>query len=256
MKEIFNSDDLVAALDLPDTCRLNLRIPKKLLLENAVFSPADRKAISEGVVALFWLATLKPTTIGVPAYRESARDYQEIAVLHLSLRPQARIGRMVERVHRSVPYPVLLLTEQADCTQLSAVHIRRALQDPSRTVLDGKVVTVGSITDPDAPFLLDFRGSLALGNQRRMHMHQLYQSWIDALLALQTARILGNFSICATPERAREREEALREVARIGSMMTRLRSAARREKQIARQVQLNDELAQAQRELEMWKRRL
>ena len=58
------------------------------------------------------MAALKPTTIGVPAYRDEAREYLEIAVLHLTLRAGAKPPRLIEFIHRAVPYPVLLLAER------------------------------------------------------------------------------------------------------------------------------------------------
>ena len=88
-------------------------MPKKLLLENGAPTAADKRHINEGIEEVLWLAALKPTTIGVPEYRDDVREYLEIAVLRLTLRPTtARPARLVELVHRAVPYPVLLLTEQ------------------------------------------------------------------------------------------------------------------------------------------------
>lgn len=46
--------------------------------------------INEGIEELFWLAAVKPTTIGVPEYRDDAGEYLEIAVLRLSLRTGAK----------------------------------------------------------------------------------------------------------------------------------------------------------------------
>ncbi len=104
---------------------MNQRVPKKLLLENGAPTAADKRIINEGIEELLWLAALKPTTIGVPEYRDGVREYVEIAVLRLSLRAAAKTRRLVELVHRAVPYPVLLLTEQADHDAppgLSAAH--------------------------------------------------------------------------------------------------------------------------------------
>jgi hypothetical protein len=58
--------DLLAALELPDGCRVDQRVPKKLLLENGAPTAADKRLISDGIEELLWLAALKPTTIGVP----------------------------------------------------------------------------------------------------------------------------------------------------------------------------------------------
>ena len=78
-----NGDTLIEALDLPASSRVDQRIPKKLLLENGAPTAADKRLINDGIEELVWLAALKPTTIGVPEYRDDVREYLEIAVLRL-----------------------------------------------------------------------------------------------------------------------------------------------------------------------------
>src|SRR5882724_11995828 len=112
-------EHLIMALDLPAASRVDQRVPKKLLLENGAPTAADRRSINEGIEELLWVAALKPTTIGVPVYRDDAREYLEIAVLRLTLRGGTKATRLVELVHRAVPYPVLLLTEHSEQPGLS-----------------------------------------------------------------------------------------------------------------------------------------
>ena len=137
-----NGDTLIDALDLPASSRVNQRVPKKLLLENGAPTAADKRLINDGIEELLWLAALKPTTIGVPEYRDDVREYLEIAVLRLSLRSAAKATRLVELVHRAVPYPLLLLTEQDEQPGLSAVHKRWSQGEAGTTVLEGDMVAV------------------------------------------------------------------------------------------------------------------
>jgi hypothetical protein len=89
---------------------LNERIAKKLLVENGAATPADKRAINEGIDELIWVAALKPNKIGVPAYRDDFREYLEIAILSMRCRAEARSNRITEIIHRSIPYPVLLVS--------------------------------------------------------------------------------------------------------------------------------------------------
>ena len=132
-----NAEAFLAALDLPASCRVGQRVPKKLLLENGAPTAADKRQITEGIEECWWLATLKPTTIGVPAYRDTLREYLEIVVLRLTLRAGAKAARLVDLVHRAVPYPVLLLTEQQARITLSVAHKRWAHNEVGKTVVDG-----------------------------------------------------------------------------------------------------------------------
>ncbi|MFH0783210.1 MAG: DUF4391 domain-containing protein [Pseudomonadota bacterium] len=232
----------VAALDLPAGSRVDQRVPKKLLLENGAPTAADKRLINDGIEELLWLAALKPTTISVPEYRDEVREYLEIAVLHLTLRPAAKVPRLVELVHRAVPYPLLLLTEQDDRVGLSAAHKRWSQGESGKTVLEGDIVAGDWDTEYDGDRWPAFHDALALGKQPRTTLYLLYQGWIDTLLALQAARLTGAFSVAVNAERAALRHDALQECTRLDAEIARLRAAAVKEKQMARRVELNLEL--------------
>jgi hypothetical protein len=108
------AESVISALSIPPQARVDQRVAKKLLVENGAATPTDKRWINDGIEELTWIAALKPTTIGVAAYSDSVREYLEIAVLSLILRPDAKTGRLIELVHRAIPYPVLLITSSTD----------------------------------------------------------------------------------------------------------------------------------------------
>lgn len=248
-----NSDALIEALDLPAGSRVDQRVPKKLLLENGAPTIADKRLINDGIEELHWLAALKPTTIGVPAYRDDVRDYLEIAVLRLTLRTAAKATRLVELVHRAVPYPLLLLTEMDERSEFSAAHKRWSQGEAGKTVLEEgypQMAQMGADKDKSAFHLResassaddDFLRALALGKQPQANLFALYQGWIDTLLALQAARVTGAFAVAANAEHAALRRDALQKSARLDAEIVRLRATAAKEKQMSRRVELNLEL--------------
>ena len=237
-----NADEILTALDLPINCRLDQRVPKKLLLENGAPTAADKRRINEGIEEFFWIAALKPTTIGVPEYRDTEREYLEIAVLRLVLRQGAKTTRLLELVHRAVPYPLILIAEQAGQTGISTAHKRWAQNEAGKTVLDGEIVSTDCDGVRDAGFLPAFSATLALGRQTHASLYALYQSWVDVLLALKAARVTGVYRLAADADHAAARREALRECARLDAEIARLRAAAAGEKQMPRRVELNMEV--------------
>lgn len=237
-----NAEAFLAALDLPASCRVGQRVPKKLLLENGAPTAADKRQITEGIEECWWLATLKPTTIGVPAYRDTLREYLEIVVLRLTLRAGAKAPRLVELVHRAVPYPVLLLSEQQTRITLSVAHKRWAHNEVGKAVVDGDTLRVEWQVERDGVHWPAFRTRLALERQPAATLHALYQGWIDTLLALEAARITGALRPTADRHHAAARRQALDEYQRLDGTIGQLRAAATKEKQIARQVELNLEV--------------
>jgi Domain of unknown function (DUF4391) len=243
-----NAADIIAALDLPPGARVDQRVPKKLLVEHGAPTAADKRRINEGIEEVQWLAALKPATIGVPAFRDEVREYLEIAVLSAALRADAKAGRLAELIHRAVPYPVFLIAAQGESLALSLAHKRWSQGEAGATVLDGEVATAEIASAERDGFGQLFRESLALARQPRTHLYALYRGWMDAVLALLAARVTGAFATAESPEQAAARQEALRECARLDAEITRLRAAAAKEKQIARQVKLNLELKRAEQQ--------
>lgn len=238
--------EIITALDLPYSALVEQRVPKKLLVENGAPTAADKRRINEGIEEIHWLAALKPNTIGVPAFRDELREYLEIAVLNVTLRPAAKTGRLGELVHRAVPYPVVLLLETEDGLELSLAHKRWSQGEAGRTVLEGGPVAVSLSQMADSGFVHLFLEALPLARQPRGTLYALYQGWIDIVLTLQAARLSGTFTLAASPEHAEDRRSALQECSEIEVKIAALRSAAAKEKQLHRQVELNLELKRLQ----------
>lgn len=241
-----NGAAVLTTLDLPNASLVGQRVPKKLLLENGAPTAGDRRQINEGIEELVWVAALKPTTIGVPVYRDETREYLEIAVLCLTLRGAAKATRLVELIHRAVPYPALLLTEHAERPGLSAAHKRWSQGEADKTVLEGEVIAVEWDAARDAERWPAFGDALALGRQPRSTLYTLYQGWIDTLLALRAARVTGAFVLAEDGAHAAARRDALREYTRLEGEIARLRAAAAKERQMPKQVELNLQLNRAE----------
>lgn len=240
-----NADDVIAALELPEGTRVDQRVPKKLLIENGAPTAADRRRIGEGIDELVWLAALKPTTIGIPVYRDNLREYLEIAVLRLVLRPGAKAARLTELVHRAVPYPMLLVVLAPSSLAMSLAHKRWSQGERGSVVLDRDVVTTSLYRASDSAILTAFLGALPVAKQPSASLYALYQGWIDTALALEAARLTGAFAPATSGEHAAARHDALRECERLQARIASLRAAGEKEKQLSRQVELNLELQRA-----------
>lgn len=253
-QDIANVEELIAALGLPDSCRVDQRVPKKLLVENGASTAADKRQIVDAIEEIQWVAALKPNTIGVSEYRDDVREYLEIAVLTIKMRATdakpTNAVRLAELVHRAVPYPAFLLLKSEPRVTLSLAHKRWAQNEASKVVLDGGVV---SITLPDDALsvaaLSAFMQAVALTSQARTTLFGLYQGWMDSVQALLAAKLTGAFKTADSPEQAAARRRALQDCERLELEATSLRTQAAKETQLARQVELNLALKRVQAQL-------
>jgi len=249
-------DDLIQALGLPESTRLNQRVPKKLLAEQDVATPADRRQIQDGVDEIVWLAALKPHLIGVPAHEDHDRQYLELAVLHLTLKLGTKPARLVELLHRAVPYPVLLFTSSDAGIGISLAHLRRSQNEADKTVLDGEILAVTLPTEAQGAVFTGFCTAFALAQQPQADLHALYQGWMDIVGALDIARETGRFQPSLTRAQAADRHQALLQCRELQTRLQQLRTLAQKERQLVRQVALNQELRAGQAALQQLQQRL
>jgi hypothetical protein len=244
-----NAAMVIAALDLPVEARVDKRVPKKLLFEHGAPTAADRKQIQDGIEVLTWVAALKPSNIGVPAYR----DYPEIAVLASEWRPKAKAARLTELIHRAIPYPVVLVVAHGIVITLSLAYKRMALNETAATIIDGAAI-VSPPLDVHAQVATSglterFLESLPLGSQARVHLCAVYQGWIDRVEALRAGCITGQFALTANSQAAAVRRVALVQHDRIQMEIASLRGRAVKETQINRRVEFNMSIRRLEGEL-------
>lgn len=245
------ADAIVRAIGLPDSALVNQRVPKKMLVENGAPTAADKRRINDGIEEIHWLAALKPNTIGVPEYSDDVCEYLEIALLAVTLRSEAKSGRLAVLIHRAIPYPLLLILAQGDKIILSLTHKRRAQNEADKFVLDGDSIEVTAFGDASlsAEVSSQFLDALALSKQPRASLLQLYQGWIDTVVALQASQISGTFSQAITKDAVIARREAVQKCGELEVRITSLRNAAANEKQMGRRVELNLEIKGLEAEL-------
>lgn len=236
--------DPVAALALPANAHVDRRVPKTLLIENGAATASDKRRIRDGVEEIRWLAVLKPTTAGVAAYRDAVREYVEIAVLTLTLRPNVRTDRLTELAHRAVPYPVLLFTRQGEAVGVSVAHKRWSQGEAGSTVLDGGIISAALGSGGGDEMTDSFMCALALRSQPRATLQALYQGWIDAVQALNAARVTGEFAMPGSAAAAARRAAAIDAYRSLEAEIAKLHAEARRERQLSSRVAMNLELAE------------
>lgn len=232
---------IIEALAIPADARVDQRVPKKLLLEQGAPTAADKRLIQDGIEELLWVAALKPSTIGVPAYRDEIREYIEVAVLSATFRPSAKGARLTELIHRAIPYPLVLVASQSGGISVSLAPKRFSQAEIAQVVLESQVTSV-SLSFPQSREEASFLASLPIAAQAARNLFTMYQGWIDHVEALEAARLTGSFVLLDSPDRAAKRRAALDENARLEREVTVLRLRAESETQMRRRVDLNIEL--------------
>ena len=251
LSEPLRTADVLTALALPSACLVAHRITKKLLLENAAGTPADKRLIQSEVSEIQWLAALKPNTIGVPSFVDEARDYLEIAVVSIRMNRITAADKVATLLHRAIPYPLVLLIESPDGVALSFAHKRWAQNEQGKVVLDGEVVStpvraeLSSVhAELSSVHAEPVEAFFALAKQPQTNLYALYQGWMDTLTLWQAGQLTGRtpHPFSCTPAQAAKVREAVKHIQELQAQIASLRKTARKERQIAKQVASNLEI--------------
>lgn len=235
---------VLASLAIPDNALVRMRVPKKMLVEQGAPTATDKRQIHDGIDELQWVAALKPTNIGVPAFRDVDREYLEVAVLTATFRQNAKVARLVELIHRAIPYPVLLVSSFLDAGKssigVSAAHKRFSQNEAGKFVVD-EILTTNPIALDSVPSSTAqaFLGSLALSRLPTRDLFAFYQGWADSIVGLAAAGITGRFALPESPEQTRQMRESVAKHSAMLAELSALRTLADKEKQMNRLVELN-----------------
>lgn len=243
-----SSSRIVTALALPSSSLVGRRVPKRMLAEQGAPTLADKRELQDGIEELTWLAALKPTTIGVPSFQDAERQYLEIAVLTAFFRPRARVSRLIEILHRAIPYPVLLITEHGKDCQFSVAHKRWAQNEGGKVVVDEMrtLAFAGGVFNSQDE---DFLASLDVAQLPSGNLHALYEGILARILASEAARITGSYQVPATGADIALLRNGLAEYTHGVRRLAALRSDSRKEAPLNRRVELNLEIKRLETQL-------
>lgn len=243
-------DLIIEALGLPPSSIIGQKLPKKTLTERGARTAVERRLIKETVSKITWIASLKSATIGVKAYTDKTREYQEVQVFHAELRGKAKVSKFMELFHRSIAYPLLLIVSFEKENTISVAHKRHSLSEKGAVVMDGEIIAAAIASLQPENSINAFINSLAVPSQPHTDLLDFYNGWVASITGRIVERRIRKFSLPDSPEDAANMRIAVGECQRIEDRMVSIRKEAAKEKQMSRQVELNMELQQLQATLD------
>lgn len=261
---INNLEDFLALLDIPKACVLNKPIFKKMFLDTAddkksVLDAKDKKTLKQDVEKIRWLYTLKPSTINIAPYKDSEREYPEIAILHIQLSNPKQQKRIAHFVHRAIPYPVILIFT---CMVEAQEHIALALADKrinqadkekwvTEEAIDTHWMKLSHLSVNETQFL----ASLTISHLSFDHFYAFYSDIKSRVVALNAAQRSGIYT-ATTTARADKRLTTLKHIEQLEKEIAELRAALKKETQFPKKLTINiavkerqDTIAQLEQQL-------
>jgi hypothetical protein len=222
---------------IPINCYVGKKVHKKLFYDNAKLSSADKKAFQEHLDIVTWMYALKQENTSFKAYVDGEREYCEISILLILLKQSGNAERIINLIHRAIPYPLLLICGYQDAVMFSIATKRFSLVEKGIIIVEEELnsgwislVTLGK----DELFFIK---SLAVDSKMYITFLDLYLGWEASLIALACSRHTGQFKINDFNTKARK--EVLEQCFALQDEISCLRSSIKKETQINKKVEIN-----------------
>jgi len=236
-------------LSIPKSCELSKPLFKKLFLENGILDATDKNYLKNDVEKIRWLYTLKPSTINIASYKDSEREYPEVAVLHIELSNAKHIIRIASFIQRSIPYPLLLIFT---CNIEGHLHLLIGLADKrvnqadkEKWVVEDSVLTDWINLSDKSEASLRFLDSMVINNLSFTNFFKFYKSLTQRVIAIKCASHTGDYILGGSGGEGGSVDSRLillRDLETLEQRQSAIRAKLKKEKQMGRQIELNTEV--------------
>ena len=231
-------DVFLDSLGIPQSCKLDRVVFKKLFSENADLDATDKKALKDEVAKVRWTHTLKPSTINIEAYADKTWDFPEVAILGVELASPDRAERIAAFMHKAIPYPVAIVFGHGDGVAVSLADKRINQADKSKWVVKDTWLTPWFDPQRADKAAKAFMADCALARLPFTNFLAFYSALRDRVVAFNASELTGSYSL-ASPEVIENWIGHLEAIDRLNREISELKAKLKKARQMSQQITLN-----------------
>lgn len=213
-------------LGLPKSTEFNRRIPKQKFYENLTVTPALKRSFIDQIKVIFWANKIATTTVNVAA----GKDVTEIEVFEVRLNTSVLDEAVLKQIDREIPYHILFVLEYENKYQ-AWIGYKEAAGSGTAAFKVNKYYHTDWMEESELPIRID-----------GLNIDAVYENFVR--------QIAGNVLQGNQVESLKESVEREEKVEELRKQIIKLQGKIRKEKQLNRQMQLNQELKILKKKLE------
>jgi hypothetical protein len=232
-------------MEIPEKCLLNKPLFKKLFQEHTELDTTDKKALKDDIEKIHWIYTLKTSTINIPPYRDTIREYDEIAIIQINLSNVNRAQRIANFINKAIPYPIILIFNLSNTIAISVADKRINQADKSKWVVEDAWMTKWFNPDMPNEAQQQFMQDMGIKNLSFVNFYSFYTDIKNRVIALNSATRNGNYQIVSS-EKTQERQQNLTQIIKLEREIAELRTTLKKETQFNKKLSLNISIKERQ----------
>lgn len=217
------------AIELPKSTEFNkkIKIPKQKFYENLEISPALKKIFIEQVDKILWSYKIASSTTNLA----DGNLVKEIEVFEVSLKNPSLDGELLRHIDRVVPYHIVFILEYQG-------RYKACISYKEATISGNMAFKVNSYYYTD---WLD-KQNLHL-KLEGLNLDAAYENFVRQIAGETLQKMVSDESLKDSVARSEQKKLLQRQI-------LALESKIRKEKQLNKQIQINNELKKLKRDLE------
>lgn len=214
-------------IGLPKTTEFNKRIPKQKFYENMDISPALKKVFVEQVKIIYWRNKIATSTTNLA----TGNDVTELEVFEVRLNSPVLDDGLLRQIDREIPYHILFLLEYQGKYQAWIGYKEAAASGNKAFKVNGYYHTEW-LTEDELPLKLE-----------GLSVDAVYENFVRQIAGDKLKSETSGESLKESVARD-EQKQALQK------QIDTLKAKIRKEKQLNKQMQMNNELKKLKKEWE------
>ena len=215
-------------IGLPKTTEFNKRIPKQKFYENMDISPALKKVFVEQVKIIYWRNKIAASTTNLA----TGNDVTELEVFEVRLNSPVLDDGLLRQIDREIPYHILFLLEYQGKYQAWIGYKEAATSGNKAFKVNGYYHTEW-LAEDELPLKLE-----------GLSVDAVYENFVRQIAGDKLKSETSGESLKESVARD-EQKQALQK------QIDTLKAKIRKEKQLNKQMQMNNELKKLKKELEV-----
>ena len=215
-------------IGLPKTTEFNKRIPKQKFYENMNISPALKKVFVEQVKIIYWRNKIAASTTNLAA----GTDVTELEVFEVRLNSQVLDDSLLRQIDKEIPYHILFLLEYQGKYQAWIGYKEAAASGNKVFKVNGYYHTEW-LAEDELPLKLE-----------GLNVDAVYENFVRQIAGDKLKTETAGESLKESVARDEQKQALQKQIAT-------LQAKIRKEKQLNKQMQMNNELKKLKKELEV-----
>lgn len=214
-------------IGLPKSTEFNKRIPKQKFYENLDISPALKKVFVEQVRIIYWKNKIATATTNLA----SGTDVTELEVLEVRLNSPVLDDSLLRQIDKEIPYHILFLLEYQGKYQAWIGYKEAATSGNKAFKVNGYYHTEW-MAEEELPLKLE-----------GLNVDAVYENFVRQIAGDELSTETAGESLKESVERDGQKQALQKQIAT-------LQAKIRKEKQLNKQIQMNNALKKLTKELE------